>query len=108
MKQNSKECSDKYQRVNSAWDSIVSTTDVLQINDKLVEQNKKCLEILSLKDKMIGELKKQLDISDSKFVADQMKHHEEINFLIDRIDNQVTYHLTYNFAKDFVSLHFTK
>lgn len=90
LEENARECTERYQEINSKWNSILESKDPLDIHSAMISQNEKCLAVLALKDSAIGNLKKELKEADEKFQHDLKKQTEDIDILIDRIDHHVS------------------
>jgi len=91
LEEDDQECMRRYKVINEKWSSILASKDPLDIHAEMEAQNAKCLEIMARKDAIIAELRHELENADLKFVNDQQNQNEDIDFLIDRMDNQVSY-----------------
>lgn len=91
LEEDDQECMKRYKVINEKWASILVSKDPLDIHAEMEAQNAKCLEIMARKDAVIAELRQELENADLKFVNDQQSQNEDIDLLIDRMDNQVSY-----------------
>lgn len=91
LEEDDQECMRRYKVINEKWSSILASKDPLDIHAEMEAQNAKCLEIMARKDAVIEELRQELENADLKFVHDQQSQNEDIDLLIDRMDNQVSY-----------------
>lgn len=91
LEEDDQECMKRYKVINEKWASILASKDPLDIHAEMEAQNAKCLEILARKDAVIAELRQELENADLKFVNDQQSQNEDVDLLIDRMDNQVSY-----------------
>lgn len=79
----------KYKEIDKKWSDIFASKDPLDIEEKMMRQNTKCIELLAKKDQIIVGLKAELENADLRFFDDLKKQNEDIDVLIERIDRQV-------------------
>ncbi|XP_046831239.1 dynein regulatory complex protein 1 [Vespa crabro] len=89
LERDNEECMLKYKEIDKKWSDIFASKDPLDIEEKMMWQNAKCLELLEKKDQIIMGLKAELENADLRFVDDLKKQNEDIDILIDRIDRQL-------------------
>lgn len=89
LERDNEECMLKFKEIDEKWSDIFSSKDPLDIEEKMMRQNAKCLELLAKKDEIITGLKTELENADVQFTLDLKKQNEDIDVLIERIDRQV-------------------
>lgn len=99
LEEEDKECMEKYHEITKKWPDILASKDPLHIHDELEAQNTECLKILENKDVLIAELKEELKNADLKYAEDVKKQNEDIDLLIERMENQVSFSILFFFFK---------
>ncbi|KAL6440299.1 hypothetical protein ACFW04_003104 [Cataglyphis niger] len=89
LEEDEEECMSRYKEINKKWSNILASKDPLDIHAEMEAQNAKCLDIIKRKDAVIAQLQQELENADLKFVNDQKNQNEDIDFLINRMDNQM-------------------
>nr|XP_050863595.1 dynein regulatory complex protein 1 isoform X4 [Vespula vulgaris] len=89
LERDNEECMLKFKEIDEKWSDIFSSKDPLDIEEKMMRQNAKCLELLAKKDEIITGLKTELENADVQFTLDLKKQDEDIDVLIERIDRQL-------------------
>ncbi|KAL2712095.1 dynein regulatory complex protein 1 [Vespula squamosa] len=89
LERDNEECMSKYKEIDEKWSDIFASKDPLDIEEKMMRQNDKCLELLAKKDAIITGLKAELENADLRFAEDLKKQNEDIDVLVERIDRQL-------------------
>lgn len=89
LQHESDEATKKSYVIKSRWPEMTEINDPMELNDRLLCQNKRIQNLMQQKDEIIAELKAALDKANERYNTDQTKQEADIQCLIERIDEQI-------------------
>lgn len=64
---------EKFEKISSSWDPILSLNDPLDIRDEINNQKERCTNLIQQKDSIIQDLKNELHQADEMYYKDLKK-----------------------------------